>query len=55
MGTKLNFKTHLLNIISDFLSHLSGDPTHMTVQKLWYSIYYYPFTGLAVSFMTHFH
>jgi hypothetical protein len=21
-----------------------GDPNHTTVQKLWYNIYYYPFT-----------
>jgi hypothetical protein len=26
MGAKLNFNTHLLNIILDFLSHLSAGP-----------------------------
>jgi hypothetical protein len=26
MGAKLNLKTHLLNIVSDFLSHLSAGP-----------------------------
>ncbi len=54
MGAKLDFKTHLLNIISDFLANSLRDPTYLTVQKLWYSITITPLR-LDVSFMTHFH
>ncbi len=52
MGAKLNFKTHLLNPFFVFLRYLSGDPTHFTVQKLWYSIYYWPFTAISVYYIT---
>jgi hypothetical protein len=52
MGAKLNFKTHLQNTFFVFLRYLSGDPTHSTVQKLWYSINYYPFTARCVYYVT---
>jgi hypothetical protein len=52
MGAKLNFKTHLQNTFVVFLRYLSGDPTHSTVQKLWYSIYYYPFSARCVYYVT---
>ena len=52
MGAKLNFNTHLLNIMFDFLSYLSAGPTCSTVQKLWYSIYYYPFMARSVYCVT---
>ena len=48
MGAKLNFKTHLQNTFFFFVRYLSRDPTHSTVQKLWYSIYYSSFTARCV-------
>ena len=52
MGAKLNFNTHLLNIMFDFLSYLSAGPTCSTVQKLWYSVYVNPFTVRCVCYVT---
>ena len=49
MGAKLNFKTHLQNTFFFFVRYLSRDPTHSTVQKLWYSIYYSSFTARCVT------
>jgi hypothetical protein len=49
MGAKLNLKTYLQNRFFNFLSHLSN---HMTVHKLWYSVYINPFTVRCVCYVT---
>jgi len=54
MGAKLKFKIHNTKYVFSIFWAISwGDPNHMTVQKLWYSIYYYPFTARCVCYVTH--
>ncbi len=52
MGAKLNLKTYLQNRFFNFLVISLRDPNHMTVQKLWYSVYFYPFTVRCVCYVT---
>ncbi len=52
MGAKLNLKAYLQIGFLIFWAISLRDPNHMTVQKLWYSVYINPFTVRCVCYVT---